>query len=383
MFGLYKFVTMLKNSPNVGTGEVTLKDDPRILPVGRFLRKTKINELPQLINIFLGDMSIIGPRPQTQRCFDAFPIRYQQTIVKGRPGLSGIGSIVFRAEEDMINAARDPNHFYDNVIMPYKGALENWYAWNHTILSYFLLIGLTVWVVVFPHSTAVWRVFRDLPEPPDELKTSVNYLYKTTVHSRAVIRQVASLHRTAMNRGFMSTLGLRFLELLYVAIDESQESILIVEMDGDHVCGFVAGGCGVKSVYKELVSRPLWLLWALAPCVLHLSKLWRIFEILRQGKNRATDATTFCLPRHELFSIAVAPQYRGKGIGETLYHKLCMHFCSRGIIAFRILVGKELKAANRFYQRMGAKAETEITLHKGSLSSIYMQYLSADLLEKR
>ncbi len=64
---------MLKNSPNIGTGTVTLKDDPRVLPVGRFLRKTKINELPQLLNIFNGDMSIIGPRPQTQRCFDAFP----------------------------------------------------------------------------------------------------------------------------------------------------------------------------------------------------------------------------------------------------------------------------------------------------------------------
>src|SRR6185369_2253365 len=77
MFGLYKFATMLKNSPNMGTGTVTLSGDPRILPLGKFLRKTKINELPQLLNILKGDMSIVGPRPQTQRCFAAFPAQAQ------------------------------------------------------------------------------------------------------------------------------------------------------------------------------------------------------------------------------------------------------------------------------------------------------------------
>ena len=77
-FELYKFATMLKDSPNMGTGTVTVKNDPRVLPMGGFLRKTKINELPQLINIFNGDMSVIGPRPQTQRCFDAFPLSSQK-----------------------------------------------------------------------------------------------------------------------------------------------------------------------------------------------------------------------------------------------------------------------------------------------------------------
>ena len=71
-FKLHKFATMLKNSPNMATGTVTIKDDPRILPMGRILRTTKINEVPQLINVIKGEMSIVGPRPQTQRCFD-FP----------------------------------------------------------------------------------------------------------------------------------------------------------------------------------------------------------------------------------------------------------------------------------------------------------------------
>lgn len=168
-FGLLKFATMLKDSPNLGTGTLTTKDDPRVLPFGRFLRKTKINELPQLINILKGDMSIIGPRPQTQRCFDAFPKHSQDQIIQVRPGLSGIGSVAFRGEEDMMDAAQDPDALYDEIIMPYKGRLEEWYVTNHSLAHYFLLIAITAWVVVFPKSQIIWRVFPELPKPPEAL----------------------------------------------------------------------------------------------------------------------------------------------------------------------------------------------------------------------
>lgn len=168
-FKLYKFATMLKNSPNIGTGTVTLHNDPRVLPLGGFLRRTKINELPQLINIFKGDMSLIGPRPQTQRCFDAFPTQSQQEIIKVRPGLSGIGSIVFRNEEEMMHANNNPDKFYDEIVMPYKGSLEVWYVSHQSIWSYFCLISLTLWVVLFPSSDLVWRLFKDLPAPSEDL----------------------------------------------------------------------------------------------------------------------------------------------------------------------------------------------------------------------
>ena len=168
-FKLYKFATMLKNSPNIGTGTVTLHKDPRVLPLGGFLRTTKINELPQLINIFRGDMSVIGPRPQTQRCFDAFPRQSQKEIIKVRPGLSGVGSIVFRNEEEMMHASNNPDKFYDEIVMPYKGTLEAWYVSRQSIWSYFCLIGLTAWVVLFPRSDLVWGLFKDLPAPPKDL----------------------------------------------------------------------------------------------------------------------------------------------------------------------------------------------------------------------
>ena len=168
-FKIYKFATMLKNSPNVGTGTVTLRNDPRILPMGSFLRKTKLNELPQLLNILNGDMSVIGPRPQTRRCFDAFTPAVQQAVIQVRPGLSGIGSIIFRDEENMMYGHQDPAYFYDHVISPYKGVLEEWYVANQGLWTYFMLIGLTIWVVLFPHSKAVGRVLGTLPKPGPEL----------------------------------------------------------------------------------------------------------------------------------------------------------------------------------------------------------------------
>jgi lipopolysaccharide/colanic/teichoic acid biosynthesis glycosyltransferase len=168
-FKLYKFATMLKDSPNLATGTVTVHNDPRILPMGGFLRKTKINELPQLINIFKGDMSAIGPRPQTQRCFDAFPLSSQDEIIKVRPGLSGIGSIVFRNEEEMMHANNDPDKFYDEIVMPYKGSLEEWYVSHKNIGSYFSLFSLTIWVVFGLNSVLVWMLFKDLPPAPVEL----------------------------------------------------------------------------------------------------------------------------------------------------------------------------------------------------------------------
>ena len=172
-FKLYKFATMLKDSPNIGTGTVTVKNDPRVLPIGGFLRKTKINELPQLINILIGDMSVIGPRPQTQRCFDAYPESAQKDIIKVRPGLSGIGSVVFRSEEDMMQANAEPDRLYDDVIMPYKGKLESWYVVNNSVWNYLLLIALTI-LVIFTRSTRlIFQCYTSLPRPPEDLNSFI------------------------------------------------------------------------------------------------------------------------------------------------------------------------------------------------------------------
>ena len=80
IFSLIKFVTMVKNSPNLGAGDITLKDDPRVLPFGKLLRKTKLNEFPQFINVLVGDMSLVGPRPLVKNQYDMIPENLKQKI---------------------------------------------------------------------------------------------------------------------------------------------------------------------------------------------------------------------------------------------------------------------------------------------------------------
>ena len=96
-FGVLKFVTMQKDSPSTGT--ITASNDTRILPFGKFLRNTKINELPQLINVLVGEMSIVGPRPLTEEAFGLYSDKLKPLIYKSRPGVTGIGSLVFRHED--------------------------------------------------------------------------------------------------------------------------------------------------------------------------------------------------------------------------------------------------------------------------------------------
>lgn len=169
-FGLYKFATMLQNSPNMAGGDITVSNDPRVLPVGRVLRKTKINELPQLLNVFKGDISIVGPRPLTPRTFSYYPDDIRPAIAELKPGLTGIGSVVFRDEEAVL--AKSPkSHLdcYKEDIAPYKGALELWYKQNKGFWLDIRIMLLTALVIVYPQNTLPFKVFKNLPTPPPSL----------------------------------------------------------------------------------------------------------------------------------------------------------------------------------------------------------------------
>ena len=165
-FQIWKFATMLKNSMNMGTGSITLQNDFRVTPIGKFLRKTKINELPQIINILKGDISLVGPRPLVSKTFEAYSNDLQSKIYNVKPGLTGIGSVVFRDEEAIISELKneDPHEFYKRVIAPFKGALEMWYQENCSFVLDLKLIFMTAWVIIFPKSRLYEKWFYDLPK---------------------------------------------------------------------------------------------------------------------------------------------------------------------------------------------------------------------------
>ena len=167
-FLIWKFATMLKDSPNMSGGIMTINKDPRITPMGGFLRKSKINELPQLINILIGDMSVVGPRPVMKASFEAYPSKIQKVIYNVKPGLTGIGSIIFRDEEELIsnvkNNGGDVWDFYKNTIYPFKGEVEIWYQNNKSFFLDIKLIFITAWVIFSPKTTVYEKIFNDLPK---------------------------------------------------------------------------------------------------------------------------------------------------------------------------------------------------------------------------
>jgi len=173
-FSIYKFATMVKDSPMIGSGELTEYNDPRVLPVGKFLRKSKLNELPQLFNVFTGDMSLIGPRPQTLRYFNLFSHKSRELISQVRPGVTGIGSLLFRDEEEIFRKSEDAILLDDTVITPYKGELEEWYSLNQSFYLYLKILFLTIVTVVFPRYIQPENYFDDLPEMPSELSKIIN-----------------------------------------------------------------------------------------------------------------------------------------------------------------------------------------------------------------
>lgn len=166
-FKIHKFATMLKNSPNIGTGSITTRNDPRVFPFGRFLRKTKINELPQIFNLLLGDMSLVGPRPLMEVDFKKYSEDIQKVIYNVKPGLTGIGSIVFRDEQKLVSETIMPiDEFYKTKILPYKGQLELWYQRNIGLITDIKIVFLTIWIVIFSESKLHYKILKNLPENP-------------------------------------------------------------------------------------------------------------------------------------------------------------------------------------------------------------------------
>ena len=150
-FTLLKFTTMANES--AVAGDLTYGDDPRVLPVGRWLSALKIDELPQLWNTFRGEMSLVGPRPLTPRAFNCYAPRVQEIVKSMRPGVTGVGSLVFRNEDRILaQAPGDPKEYYDKVIIPLKGQLETWYFAHRSLHVDLLILACTLVAVPWPRS---------------------------------------------------------------------------------------------------------------------------------------------------------------------------------------------------------------------------------------
>lgn len=146
VFNILKFRTMVEDAPEKG-GQITIGQDKRITKVGGFLRKYKLDELPQLINVFVGHMSLVGPRPEVPKYVRLYD-KTQSQVLLVRPGITDLASISYRSESDILAQAEDPERAYIEDIMPEKLRLNTEYINKMSLLYDLRLIFRTLKVVV-------------------------------------------------------------------------------------------------------------------------------------------------------------------------------------------------------------------------------------------
>jgi len=192
--------------------------------------------------------------------------------------------------------------------------------------------------------------------------------------SQSDYKRVAKLHIENLNQSFLASLGISFLTEMYRAIDISENTALIVEFRDNQIIGFVTGGSGMGAVYKKMMSR-IWV-WGgpLSIRLLSIKRIKRVLEIVQYSLLNTKESLTD-IPLDELFSIAVAPSFRGRGVSAGLYGSLSNYFRNNKIYSYKIIVGQALAPAHRFYSKMGAVPHGEIEVHAGEKSILYIQTL--------
>lgn len=147
IFEMYKFRTMVVNADTLG-GSLTTYRDTRITPIGRFLRWTKLDELPNLINVIKGEMSLIGPRPEAPDYVEYYT-ELQKQVLLVKPGITGPSQLANRDEEEKLKGQHDAEHYYITELMPKKLALDLHYVATQSITSDIRWLLKTCWVVIF------------------------------------------------------------------------------------------------------------------------------------------------------------------------------------------------------------------------------------------
>ncbi len=145
-FQLFKFRSMRVGADKQGLITIGGRD-PRVTRSGYFIRKYKFDELPQLINVFIGDMSLVGPRPEVRKYVDMYTLE-QLHVLDVRPGITDLASIYYRNENELLEKAEDPDQYYIDVIMPDKLRINLDYVANHSFIGDIKLIFRTFWVIV-------------------------------------------------------------------------------------------------------------------------------------------------------------------------------------------------------------------------------------------
>ena len=153
LFNIYKFRSMVTNADTIGTS-ITAGNDPRVTKIGSFLRKTKLDELPQLWNVLKGDMSFVGPRPDVPEIVNNYSPDMKK-ILDIRPGITSIATLYLRNEEDLLSLADNPDKAYMDIFIPAKVKLAMKHVEKKSILFDFKILAKTIFTLMGSREWAI------------------------------------------------------------------------------------------------------------------------------------------------------------------------------------------------------------------------------------
>jgi ribosomal protein S18 acetylase RimI-like enzyme len=195
--------------------------------------------------------------------------------------------------------------------------------------------------------------------------------FKKIGFTKKDISQIVKVHRQEIQQGFLSSLGDKALEMIFSLASESDFGILITAKDVNTgcTCGFVCGTTHTGAFYKDFLRRRFFQgIVYFVPKLLSPTKLWKAMEtLIYPAKKEVID-----MPRAELLIIAVDNAYKGSGIAQTLFYELIKAFKNKGVTTFKVVAGRELVRAQRFYQKLGPTKVDSIQVHRGQSSLVYM-----------
>jgi len=181
--------------------------------------------------------------------------------------------------------------------------------------------------------------------------------------------QIAIIHKQEINQGFLSQLGVKFLSKLYKSTMVSPNAFTIVAKDNDKVIGFISGCTNVTKFYHDFFKKYFFqVFFILLPKMFRLSILKKIFETLKYPQQKEEKK----LPGAELLTIAILKQYHGRGIAQKMFEKFVEEIKKREISEFKVIVGENLPRAIAFYEKIGFKFHSPISIHTYKPSKVYI-----------
>lgn len=183
--------------------------------------------------------------------------------------------------------------------------------------------------------------------------------------------QIAKIHQQEINQGFLSQLGIKFLSKVYEATIVSPNAFTVIAKDNDKVIGFISGCINVSKFYRDFYKKYVANTFLiLVPKIFRISVLKKIFETIRYPRQKEKK-----LPEAELLTIVVLKSFHGQGIAPKMFEKFLSEMRKRGVRRFKVVVGKKLKRAIGFYEKVGFKFCSSISVHQGEPSRIYIYTL--------